>query len=99
MTIKLFSIALAVILGLLATVFIMGKVLRTKNKYIQDLENDNNDLQNDIEKLNQYFKKVNNILNETDSILEKIGGAENNEEVKNILADIIANNNRLSDNE
>ena len=94
------SFSFTVILVLLAIVVTLGGVVYTLEKRLKAKKKENAELNNrlqsariNIEQLSKYIDDVLKIKKDEKSISQKIKEAENDEEVYNIIAGIIADNN------
>ena len=97
LTLILILIALVLILGLI--VYILIKSLKAKKKELAERQARLQSAKTNIEQLSEYIDKLMKIKADEKSISQKIKEAENDEEVYNIIADIIAdNNNRVQNN-
>ena len=94
--IVLISILIIAILGF-AIYLLIKKIQKQKNE-IQCYKNKIDCLSNNIKELSKYIDKIKKIDSEKNSISQKIKEAENDEEVFNIIADIIADNNNIVQN-
>ena len=94
------SFSFTLILILLAIVVTLGGVVYTLEKRLKAKKKENAELNNrlqsariNIEQLSKYIDDVLEIKKDEKSISQKIKEAENDEEVYNIIAGIIADNN------
>jgi len=98
--------SLTIILVMLAIIVICGAVIyalikdRTKQKKeIQELKNEINSARENVKQLTDFIRNSDKIRREEKEIAEKIKEAKTDEEVYNIIANIIDdNNNRVQNN-
>ena len=99
-TVTLILVLIAVIVTLGAVVYVLAKRIKEIKKEKSDLQNRLESARVNVEQLSKYIDKVLKIKSDGKSISQKIKEAESDEEVYNIIADIIAdNNNRVQNNE
>ena len=99
-TVTLILVLIAVIVTLGAVVYVLAKRIKEIKKEKADLQNRLESARVNVEQLSKYIDKVLKIKSDEKSISQKIKEAESDEEVYNIIADIIAdNNNRVQNNE
>ena len=99
-TLALILILFAVVLILGLIVYILIKSLKAKKKELAETQARLESARVNIEQLSEYIDKLMKIKSDEKSISQKIKDAKNDEEVFNIIADIIAdNNNRVQNNE
>ena len=99
-TITLFLILIALVIVLCLVVYILSKNLKAKKKELSETQARLESARVNIEQLSEYIDKLMKIKSDEKSISQKIKDAKNDEEVFNIIADIIAdNNNRVQNNE
>jgi predicted Holliday junction resolvase-like endonuclease len=97
-TIILILIAAVIILGFI--IYILTKRLKAKKKELAETQARLESARANVEQLSKYIDKMQKIKSEEKSISQKIKEAKSDEEVYNIIADIIAdNNNRVQNNE
>jgi Na+-transporting methylmalonyl-CoA/oxaloacetate decarboxylase gamma subunit len=98
-TVTLILVLIAVIVTLGAVVYVLAKRIKEIKKEKSDLQNRLESARVNVEQLSKYIDKVLKIKSDEKSISQKIKEAESDEEVYNIIADIIAdNNNRVQNN-
>lgn len=98
-TVTLILVLIVVIVTLGAVVYVLAKRIKEIKKEKSDLQNRLESARVNVEQLSKYIDKVLKIKSDEKSISQKIKEAESNEEVYNIIADIIAdNNNRVQNN-
>lgn len=98
-TVTLILVLIAVIVTLGAVVYVLAKRIKEVKKEKSDLQNRLESARVNVEQLSKYIDKVLKIKSDEKSISQKIKEAESDEEVYNIIADIIAdNNNRVQNN-
>lgn len=98
-TVTLFLVFIAVIVTLGAVVYVLAKRIKEIKKEKADLQNRLESARVNEEQLSKYIDKVLKIKSDEKSISQKIKEAESDEEVYNISANIIAdNNNRVQNN-
>lgn len=96
-TVILILIAVVVTLG--AVVYVFSKSLKAKKKELAETQARLNSARANVEQLSKYIDKLMKIKADEKSVSQKIKDAKNDEEVFNIIADIIAdNNNRVQNN-
>lgn len=89
-------VLIAVIVTLGAVIYVLSKSLKAKKKENQELQTKLESAKINIQQLSKYIDNLQKIKNDKESISQKIKGAENDEEVFNIIADIVnTNNNRV----
>jgi Na+-transporting methylmalonyl-CoA/oxaloacetate decarboxylase gamma subunit len=99
-TVTLILVLIAVIVTLGAVVYVLAKRIKEIKKEKSDLQNRLESARVNVEQLSKYIDKVLKIKSDEKSISQKIKEAESDEEVYNIIADIIAdNNNRVQNNQ
>ena len=99
-TVTLILVLIAVIVTLGAVVYVLAKRIKEIKKEKADLQNRLESARVNVEQLSKYIDKVLKIKSDEKSISQKIKEAESDEEVYNIIADIIAdNNNRVQNNQ
>ena len=99
-TVTLILVLIAVIVTLGAVVYVLAKRIKEIKKEKADLQNRLESARVNVEQLSKYIDKVLKIKSDEKSISQKIKEAESDEEVYNIIANIIAdNNNRVQNNE
>jgi Na+-transporting methylmalonyl-CoA/oxaloacetate decarboxylase gamma subunit len=94
----LILILLAIVVTLGGVVYTLAKRLKAKKKENAELNNRLQSARINIEQLSKYIDDVLQIKKDEKSISQKIKEAKNDEEVYNIIADIIADNNKLVQN-
>ncbi len=98
-TVTLILVLIAVIVTLGAVVYVLIKRIKEIKKEKSDLQNRLESARVNVEQLSKYIDKVLKIKSDEKSISQKIKEAESDEEVYNIIANIIAdNNNRVQNN-
>ena len=98
LTIILILLAIIAILG--GVIYVLIKNIKSKKKEIQNLNSRLESAKINIEQLSKYIDEVLKIKSDEKSISQKIKEAESDEEVYNIIANIVAdNNNRVQNNE
>lgn len=99
-TTTLILVLLAVILTMGGLIYVLGKTIKAKKKELADMQSRLESARVNIEQLSKYIDKLMKIKSDEKSISQKIKDAKNDEEVFNIIADIISdNNNRVQNNE
>lgn len=99
LTVTVILILIAVVVTLGAVVYVLSKSLKAKKKEIADAQARLNSARANVEQLSKYIDKLMKIKADEKSVSQKIKDAKNDEEVFNIIADIIAdNNNRVQNN-
>ena len=89
----------AIIVTMGAIIYILIKQNRSNKKDIENLNSRLESAKVNIEQLSKYIDDILKIKSDEKSISQKIKEAESDEEVYNIIADIIAdNNNRVQNN-
>ena len=89
----------AIIVTMGAIIYALIKQNRSNKKEIENLNSRLESAKINIEQLSKYIDDILKIKSDEKSISQKIKEAENDEEVYNIIADIIAdNNNRVQNN-
>ena len=89
----------AIIVTMGAIIYALIKQNRSNKKEIENLNSRIESAKVNIEQLSKYIDDILKIKSDEKSISQKIKEAESDEEVYNIIADIIAdNNNRVQDN-
>ena len=89
-------VLIAVIITMGAVIYVLSKSLKAKKKENQELQTKLESAKINIQQLSKYIDNLQKIKNDKESISQKIEGAENDEEVFNIIADIVnTNNNRV----
>ena len=89
----------AIIVTMGAIIYVLIKQNRSNKKEIENLNSRLESAKVNIEQLSKYIDDILKIKSDEKSISQKIKEAENDEEVYNIIADIIAdNNNRVQNN-
>ena len=89
----------AIIVTMGAIIYALIKQNRSNKKEIENLNSRLESAKVNIEQLSKYIDDILKIKSEERSISQKIKEAESDEEVYNIIADIIAdNNNRVQNN-
>lgn len=94
--IVLISILIIAILGFV--IYFLFKKIQKQKIEIQCYKNKIDCLSNNIKELSKYIDKIKKIDSEKNSISQKIKEVESDEEVYNIIADIIADNNNIVQN-
>ena len=97
-TVTLILVLIAVIVTLGAVVYVLAKRIKEIKKEKSDLQNRLESARVNVEQLSKYIDKVLKIKSDEKSISQKIKEAESDEEVYNIIADIIADNNNRVQN-
>ena len=98
LTIILILLAIIAILG--GVIYVLIKNIKSKKKEIQNLNSRLESAKINTEQLSKYIDEVLKIKSDEKSISQKIKEAESDEEVYNIIANIVAdNNNRVQNNE
>ena len=97
-TLALILILFAVVLILGLIVYILIKSLKAKKKELAETQARLESARANIEQLSKYIDNILKIKADEKSISQKIKEAESDEEVYNIIADIIADNNKLVQN-
>ena len=97
-TVTLILVLIAVIVTLGAVVYVLAKRIKEIKKEKSDLQNRLESPRVNVEQLSKYIDKVLKIKSDEKSISQKIKEAESDEEVYNIIADIIADNNNRVQN-
>ena len=97
-TVTLILVLIAVIVTLGAVVYVLAKRIKEIKKEKADLQNRLESARVNVEQLSKYIDKVLKIKSDEKSISQKIKEAESDEEVYNIIADIIADNNNRVQN-
>ena len=98
-TVTLILVLIAVIVTLGAVVYVLAKRIKEIKKEKSDLQNRLESARVNVEQLSKYIDKVLKIKSDEKSISQKIKEAESDEEVYNIIADIIADNNNRVQND
>lgn len=96
-TIILILIAAVIILGFI--IYILTKRLKAKKKELAETQARLESARANVEQLSKYIDKMQKIKSDEKSISQKIKEAKSDEEVYNIIADIIADNNNRVQNE
>ena len=95
-TVIFILVLIAVIVTMGAVIYVLSKSIKAKKKENQELQTKLESAKINIQQLSKYIDNLQKIKNDEESISQKIEGAENDEEVFNIIADIVnANNNRV----
>ena len=95
-TVIFILVLIAVIVTMGAVIYVLSKNLKAKKKENQELQTKLESAKINIQQLSKYIDNLQKIKNDEESISQKIEGAENDEEVFNIIADIVnTNNNRV----
>ena len=85
---------------LILAVIVMFKLLKKKNKNIKELESENQRLADTIECLYKYSEEISKIRKDKEDALQEITQAESTEDILNIIAGLVSNNNdRLRNNQ
>ena len=92
-TVTLILVLIAVIVTLGGIIYVLVKSTRSKKKEIANLNSRLESAKINIEQLSKYIDKLQKIKSEEKSISNKIKEAKTDEEVFNIIADIVADNN------
>lgn len=96
----LILVLVAVILTMGGLIYVLAKTIKAKKKELADMQSRLESARVNIEQLSKYIDKLMKIKSDEKSISQKIKDAKNDEEVFNIIADIISdNNNRVQNNE
>ena len=99
-TTTLILVLVAVILTMGGLIYVFAKTIKAKKKELADMQSRLESARVNIEQLSKYIDKLMKIKSDEKSISQKIKEAKNDEEVFNIIADIISdNNNRVQNNE
>ena len=78
---------------LILAIIIMIKQLRKKNKNIKELETENQHLAGTVESLYKYSEDISKIKKEKENVLQEVNQAESTEDIYNIIAGLVSNNN------
>ncbi len=98
-TLTVIIVMLAIIAMCGAVIYVLIKVLNKQKKEIQELNTRLQSARINIEQLSKYIDDVLKIKSEENSISHKIKEAENDEEVYEIIAGIVADNNNRVQND
>lgn len=98
-TVTLILILVAVVVTLGGFIYVLSKNLKSQKKEIVDLNSRLQSAKVNVEQLSAYIDKVLKIKADEKSISQKIKEAGNDEEVYNIIADIVADNNNRVQND
>ena len=88
----------AIIVTMGAIIYALIKQNRSNKKEIENLNSRLESAKINIEQLSKYIDDILKIKSDEKSISQKIKEAESDEEVYNIIADIIADNNNIVQN-
>ena len=93
-------VVLAIFVTMIGIIYALIRDLKAKKKELAETEARLESARVNIEQLSEYIDKLMKIKSDEKSISQKIKDAKNDEEVFNIIADIISdNNNRVQNNE
>ena len=97
LTIILILVAVIVIMG--GVIYSLFQIIKNYKKSLAQAQSRIESARINIEQLSKYIDKILKIKSDEKSVSKKIKEAESDEEVYNIIADIIAdNNNRVQNN-
>ena len=98
-SITIILVLFAVIVIMVAIIYVLFKQNRSNKKEIKALNNEINSAHENVKQLTAYIRNSDKIRKEEKQITEKIKDAKTDEEVYSIINDIIAtNNSRVQNN-
>lgn len=91
--ITVYLVFIAVIITLIGVIYVLVKDKKSLNREILSLKNANSAARMNVIQLTEYIEKLRKIKRENDNLSDKIRNAQSDEEVYNVIADIISDNN------
>lgn len=91
--ITVYLVFIAVIVTLIGIIYVLAKENKSRNREIISLKNAISAARMNVIQLTEYIEKLRKIKRENDNLSDKIRNAQSDEEVYNVIADIISDNN------
>ena len=91
--ITIYLVFIAVIITLIGVIYVLVKDKKSLNREILSLKNALSSARQNIIQLTDYIEKLRKIKKENGKLSDKIKNAKTDEEIYNVIADIISDNN------
>jgi predicted Holliday junction resolvase-like endonuclease len=91
--ITIYLVFIAVIITLIGVVYVLVKDKKSLNREILSLKNALSSARQNVIQLTDYIEKLRKIKKENGKLSDKIKNAKTDEEIYNVIADIISDNN------
>ena len=91
--ITIYLVFIAVIITLIGVIYVLVKDKKSLNREILSLKNALSSARQNIIQLTDYIEKLRKIKKENGKLSDKIRNAKTDEEIYNVIADIISDNN------
>lgn len=91
--ITIYLVFIAVIITLIGVIYVLVKDKKSLNREILSLKNALSSARQNVIQLTDYIEKLRKIKKENDKLSDKIRNAKTDEEIYNVIADIISDNN------
>lgn len=91
--ITIYLVFIAVIITLIGVIYVLVKDKKSLNREIISLKNALSSARQNIIQLTDYIEKLRKIKKENGKLSDKIKNAKTDEEIYNVIADIISDNN------
>jgi predicted Holliday junction resolvase-like endonuclease len=91
--ITIYLVFIAVIITLIGVIYVLVKDKKSLNREILSLKNALSSARQNVIQLTDYIEKLRKIKKENGKLSDKIKNAKTDEEIYNVIADIISDNN------
>lgn len=91
--ITIYLVFIAVIITLIGVIYVLVKDKKSLNREILSFKNALSSARQNIIQLTDYIEKLRKIKKENGKLSDKIKNAKTDEEIYNVIADIISDNN------
>lgn len=91
--ITIYLVFIAVIITLIGVIYVLVKDKKSLNREILSLKNALSSARQNVIQLTEYIEKLRKIKKENGKLSDKIRNAKTDEEIYNVIADIISDNN------
>lgn len=97
--ITIYLVFIAVIITLIGVIYVLVKDKKSLNRDVLLLKNALSSARQNVIQLTEYIEKLRKIKKENDKLSDKIRNAKSDEEIYNVIADIISDNNNRVQND